>query len=477
MLRPLFAIALVMTFIVPATAAERPNIVLMITDDVSWNDLGCYGHPTMKTPNIDALAAGSMRFTQAYLTTSSCSPSRCSIITGRYPHNTGAPELHTTLPEGQVLFPKLLKEAGYYTVLSGKHHMGNYASTAFDKVSRGKGPGKEEDWVDILQNRPQDKPFFCWFASTDAHRSWQLDDNAPQYLPADVVVPPFLIDNDATREDLTGYYHEVSRTDTYVGKLVAELKRQQVFDNTLFFYISDNGRPLPRCKTRLYDSGIKTPMIVSWPREIKPAVSDSIVSTIDIASTCLEAAGAKIAPQIQGVSLLRALTDPQEKVREFAFAEHNWHVYQNHERMVRFGDYLYIRNNFPDQANLCSEASLGGAGQSLLAAHRAGTLKPEQQMVFRKQCPAEELFHIPSDPHQFRNVADDAKHAAALAKARGLLAEWTAATGDDVPDHPTPDRDARPDGKKPAKFKRGDFPGAAHSATKINQSGPVRLSK
>ena len=81
-------------------ADERPNFVLFIADDISWDDVGCYGHPTIKTPHIDRLAAGGMRFTNAYLTISSCSPSRCSMITGRYPHNTGASELHTTLPAG-----------------------------------------------------------------------------------------------------------------------------------------------------------------------------------------------------------------------------------------------------------------------------------------------------------------------------------------------------------------------------------------
>ena len=142
-----------------ASAANRPNFVFFLADDISWNDLGCYGHPTLKTPQIDDLAEGGLRFNNAYLTISSCSPSRCSIITGRYPHNTGAPELHTSLPTGQPLFPKLLKDAGYHTILSGKHHMGKNADPAFTMISKGKGPGKEADWVELLVTRPKDKPF------------------------------------------------------------------------------------------------------------------------------------------------------------------------------------------------------------------------------------------------------------------------------------------------------------------------------
>ena len=203
-------------------AAERPNFILFLADDISQEDVACYGHPTIQTPNIDNLAAHGLRFDNAYLTISSCSPSRCSIISGRYPHNTGDAELHTELPEGMVLFPKLLQAAGYYTALSGKHHMGNWASTAFNKVSKGKGPGKEEDWVDILKTRPQDKPFFFWFASTDAHRSWTINDDAPKYTPDAVVVPPYLVDGPKTREDLTGYYHEVSRFDFFVGRVAGQ---------------------------------------------------------------------------------------------------------------------------------------------------------------------------------------------------------------------------------------------------------------
>ena len=95
-------------FTLTLQADQKPNIVFFIADDISQEDFGCYGHPVLKTPHSDKLAAGGMRFDNAYLTISSCSPSRCSIITGRYPHNTGAPELHTKLPEDQVRFPELL---------------------------------------------------------------------------------------------------------------------------------------------------------------------------------------------------------------------------------------------------------------------------------------------------------------------------------------------------------------------------------
>jgi arylsulfatase len=466
--------------------AEKPNIVFFIADDVSQDDFGCYGHPIIKTPNVDALASKGMRFDNAYLTTSSCSPSRCSIITGRYPHNTGAPELHVRLPQEQVRFPELLREAGYYTVLSGKNHMFGNKDRAFDQITRGGGPGNEKDWVSHVQERPKEKPFFFWFASTDAHRGWSISEEAPKYDPKDVIIPPYMVDTEVTREDLTGYYHEVSRFDYYIGLVTAELKKQGVLKNTMIVVAADNGRPFPRCKSRMYDSGIKTPWVVHYPKEIKkPSVTQSLVSVIDLSATSLELAGIEKPPCIQGQSFLPILKDPKMQVRQVVFAEHNWHVYKNHERMVRFGDYLYIKNNFPNQPNLCYESDDHyPAGAELWKAHATGKTMSNQQQVFANPCPSEELFQVKNDPHQLSNLIDDKKHTKALKQARALLTKWTKQTGDSIPANPTPNRHDPPkikDGKilPPGKAKtrnpHAEMPGASENASMINRSGPIKL--
>ncbi|MDA7756760.1 sulfatase [Opitutales bacterium] len=467
-------------------SSERPNIIFFIADDVSQDDFGCYGHPVIKTPHIDSLSANGMRFDNAYLTTSSCSPSRCSIITGRYPHNTGAPELHVRLPQQQVRFPELLREAGYYTVLSGKNHMFGNKDRAFDRITGGGGPGKEEDWVRHVKDRPKDKPFFFWFASTDAHRAWSITKEAPKYDPRDVIIPPYLVDTAITREDLTGYYHEVSRFDYYIGLVTAELKKQGVLENTMIVVAADNGSPFPRCKSRMYDSGIKTPWVVHFPEVIKnPAVTQSLISVIDLSATCLELAGIKSPESIQGRSFLPILKTPETTIREVVFAEHNWHVYRNHERMVRFGHYLYIKNNYPNQPNLCYESDDHyPAGEELWKAHAAGKTQPDQQQVFANPCPPEELFQVKKDPHQLSNLVSDEKHQKALKRARALLSKWTKQTGDSIPDNPTPNRHdppriengkILPAGKAKTRNPHAEMPGASHNAFKINHSGPIKL--
>ncbi|MBK1855047.1 sulfatase [Verrucomicrobiaceae bacterium 5K15] len=459
--------------LVHADKASSPlNFVFFIADDISYEDLGCYGHPTIKTPHIDRLASNGMRFNNAYLTSSSCSPSRCSIITGRYPHNTGAAELHTTLPENPSLFPLLLKDAGYYTALSGKHHMGKSANIAFSKISRGKGAGLEEDWVSILQNRPKNIPFFCWYASSDAHRDWAIRPGTPTYQPEDVIVPPYMVNGPETRRDLAGYYHEISRFDHYIGLVVEELERQNVLENTVIIVMADNGRPFPRCKTRLYDSGIKTPFIIHYPKGTKTGVSSSLISSIDVSATVLDLAKVPKSERIQGVSLTPIMKNPKATVRDLVFAEHNWHVYRSHERLVRMGDWLYIRNNVPDQQNLCVEAYIGGAGKELKAAHQAGTLTKAQMNIFQNPCPEEELYHVGKDPEQLTNLADNPENETILKTMRKQLKIWTEQTGDTLPKNLKPSR-----GSKEARNKKtkSEMPGASSGAQQINHPGPIRV--
>lgn len=457
-----------------AFAEERPNFVFFLTDDISFDDLGPYGNKFVKTPNLDRMAAEGMVFDRAYLTTSSCSPSRCSMITGRYPHNTGAPELHMQLPDDQVTFIEQLSDAGYHTILSGKNHMNqNAKGLGFTEVSRGKGPSGSEDYVSLIHNRPKDKPFFAWFGSNDAHRNWDLGEDAPKYDPAEVEVPPYMVDGPETRKDLAAYFGEVSRSDFYIGELMAELEREGIAGNTYLVYCTDNGRPFPRCKTRMYDSGSKTPLIIWKPGGIKPARTGSLVSAIDFAPTFLELAGVKPSPTIQGVSMVPILKDPKAVVRDVAFTERNWHVYSAHERAVRHGNWLYIRNAFPDQQALSVESDWTAypAAIEYWEYQRAGKLTDLQKDVQLVPRPAVELYQTDVDPHQFKNLAGQADHRGMEEKLANILAKWTEETGDTVPKNPSPTR------KKgdPQQGRKGEIPGESKQAESINRSGPVVL--
>jgi arylsulfatase len=460
------------------TESAQPNIILIIGDDISASDFGCYGNPNIRTPNVDKLAASGMRFTNAYLTTSQCSPTRCSIITGRYPHNTGAPELHQPLQKGQIMFPVILKQAGYYTAAAGKWHMGEYAKDAFDKVVAG-SPGGEERWVECLRQRPKNKPFFIWFASFDAHRPWQLDGDARPHNPEDVVLPPYLIDTPEGRKDMAKYYDEIQRLDRYVGLVVKELEQQDVLDNTCIIFMADNGRPFPRCKTRLYDSGIKTPFVLQWPAGLKEqgSVCHSMLSVIDIAPTILELAGLKTPKSFQGLSITPLMKNPKVSIRNYAFAEHNWHGQIAHERMVRHGDYVYIRNAHPQLPQICR---LDGQcpQKELREMAKQGKLTPAQMDPLLESRPAEELFNVSRDPDQIKNIAGVPEHQKVLDNLRKIMDEWQRLTGDTTPplDKATPDRWDRRTGEPitgtSGRPQGGVVPGQTSGASNINDPGP-----
>jgi N-sulfoglucosamine sulfohydrolase len=274
--------ALTSNFSYPVLADVRPNVVICIADDITWDDFGCYGSRTARTPRIDSLAANGMRFTEAYLTASSCSPSRSSIITGRYPHNLGpAAELHQPIAAHIPWLPAVLRTHGYYTAVIGKNHMtrenAKVGAETWDLIDPGVTPdnyGAESKWVQTIQQRPKDKPFFRWFAALDAHRDWDADREwdasryGPKHRPQDINVPPFLADDAATRGDLASYHNEVTRFDYFVGQVADALAEQGVLNNTLLLVLADNGRPFPRAKTRLHDSGMKTALIAHWPAGI-----------------------------------------------------------------------------------------------------------------------------------------------------------------------------------------------------------------
>lgn len=454
-------------------AGSKPNVVFIIADDIGWGDIGFNGNKDIKTPNIDALGSSGLVLDNMYLSISSCSPSRCSIISGRYPHNTGAPELHDPLPEAQFVFPEALKKAGYYTVLSGKNHMGPAVGKAFEMISPGKGPGAEEDWVSILQNRPAKKPFFLWFASHDAHRDWQFNEQGTMYDAEKLSVPPMLYNGPETRKDLAAYYHEISRLDHYVGKVVEELKRQGILENTYIIFMSDNGSPFPRNKARVYDSGIKSPFVMAGPG-IKHARTSSLFSAIDIAPTIMDIAGLRKDERIQGKSFFGVLQRDESMTRDFVFAEHNWHVFQSYERMVRYKDWVYIRNGFPERQNLSGESAKNfPAGNELWAAYEQGLLNDNQKDVFLKPRPAEELYQVSKDPFQFSNVADAGSNKKMLAYLSKVLDTWIAETGDSKPRNPTPDRDDTSGKKLPGVWKKGERPGELNKAESINRPGPI----
>ena len=445
---------------------DRPNIVFIIADDMAWDDSGAYGHPHIQTPNIDKLAAQGMRFDNAFLTTSSCSPSRTSIITGMYPHNTDAEQLHWPLPADRITFVEHLKKSGYWTAQAGKWHMGEAIKDRFDLVKDvgthgfqlsptgkktaqiGDGSGCE-NWVPVMQERPENQPFFLWLAAVDPHRPYSEGIIENPHGLEDVVLPPYFPDTEEVRKDFAHYYNEITRLDNYVGKVVAELDAQDISENTLILFISDNGRPFPRDKTTLYDGGIKTPWIMKWPKKIKPgSVSESLVSSVDIAPTFMQMAGLKSIPSFEGVDFSELLTDPKKNVRDEIYAEDHWHDYEDYTRAIRTKTHKYIRNFYTDLPNTPSaDAFVGGTFTSMLELKQKGELTAAQLACFDAPRPEEELYDVVNDPYELKNLAGRPDAKETLLHLRAELKRMRAISNDSLPEFRTPDEFDRNTGK------------------------------
>ncbi len=415
-----------------ASADAPPNVIIFVADDMAWDDCGAYGHPHIRTPHIDRLAREGMRFDRAYLTCSSCSPSRCSILTGRYPHSTGAGELHLPLPKDQILLTTPLRQAGYYTASVGKWHLGKAAESQMDLVRQGGGPGGEAHWVQVLKQRLKDRPFFLWLAATDPHRGYQPGAVSPPHTIHDVVVPPIFPDTPAVRKDLALYYDEISRFDEYVGLVRQELERQSLLDQTVLFVISDNGRPFPRCKTTVYDDGVKTPLIVRYPKLVPAGtVSTSVVSAVDIAPTVLELAGLEPLASFQGRSFLPVLRDPTTQTRTYAFSEHNWHDYMAFERSVTDGRFRLVRDWLT--ATPCTppaDAVRSPTFSEMKRLNKEGKLTPLQASVFKTPRPTLALYDTQADPNCAKNLVTLPSSRADLERLLNALNRWQKETDD-----------------------------------------------
>jgi N-sulfoglucosamine sulfohydrolase len=457
----------------------KPNILFIIADDVSQNDFGCYGNNQVRTPNIDRIAASGIRFTNFFLTASSSSPSRNSIITGRYPHNTGGAELHTEPPDYMISFPVILKQNGYYTAQAGKFHMGNYARRGFDIINENNklnGDGGEELWIKCLQERPKGKPFMMWFAAYDAHRIWGPNEFSGTHDP-EILKPPFyLAQGRKTREDLSKYYDEIARFDHYVGLVYNELVRQNVIDNTVIIIMADNGRPFPHSKTRVNDRGLISPFIIQWPVGAgnKSQLCKALVSAIDIAPTVLDLAGLDSPISIQGFSFAKLMSKPSRKFRNYVFAEHNWHDYEAHERMVRNRDYLYILNSRPQYLQSGPADAVGSPSyEELDSLRKINALTSQQSDIFTAPRNNEELYKNDTDPDQYHNLAGSPDYKKKISKLRYILQEWMKETGDNIPENITKDWYLREPGyiKTPNTNIRGEPVDQKFNATRNNNKG------
>jgi arylsulfatase A-like enzyme len=407
-----------------------PNVVVFVGDDLGWRDTGPYGNTTVRTPNIDRLARSGLLVKRAFGTSPQCSPSRISMLTGKYPHATGTEDLHMPLPEAERILPSYLRERGWLTGHMAKTHYGPAAERQFEWYS----PETASAFPAFL-DAAGSRPFFLWVGFHEPHRPYRSGAIPDPHAPASVKVPPHLADTPETRADLALYYDAIARSDRAIGTMLAELERRKLRGNTLIVFLSDNGAPFPREKGTLYDSGTRTPLILSWPRVIGAgSVWDrGLVSTVDLTSTILDLAGVAPPQGMQGRSFRTLLTAPSSYAgRTHVFSERNWHDCDEHQRSVRTARFKLIRTDAYTALPLCTAADIGASPSflALRALARAGRLSQAQRPLFQAPRPRLELYDLATDPWELRNVADYPRHAKVVRELAAVLQEWIEQSGD-----------------------------------------------
>lgn len=438
---------------------ERPNILLIIADDLSTT-VGVYGEQAIATPNMDAVAANGIYFKNAFCTASSCSPSRASVLTGRYPHQLkdGA-NLWGTLPAEFPTYVKMLEDAGYFTGKNGKGW--GPGAEAYGGYTNNPAGKNFKSFDEFLRTVPKNSSFCFWLGSGDPHRPYDsMLTRRTDLDTSHLTVPAWLPDNPEVRKDLKDYLAEAKRFDKKVGEAIALLKANGLLDNTLIIIASDNGMPFPRAKATVYDSGSNIPLIMCWGNKLqKGKMYTELVSLVDIAPTIVEAAGIKRSPSFSGQSLLPLLLENKSSRRfDAVFIERERHanVRKNNVgypvRAIRTRDFLYIRNLRPERWP-AGDPELGnksfgdidaGYSKQLLVNNRHHPAFAIWVAASLEKRPAEELYILKDDSAQLINVAFDKKYAKIKKELSTRLDAWRKQTGDPLLDNSTEIFDSYP---------------------------------
>ena len=406
--------------------------VLMITCHDIGRHLGCYGVKTVNTRNLDRLAADGIRFANYFATDCVCSPSRGGIHTGRYPQSNGLMGLtHQpwgwSFKEGERHMAAILKDAGYETTLAGLQHVtsGDPKSLGYDNVlSKDR---KAEETVEAAQQflrktKKGGRPFFLKVGFFEVHRPFTVGKDEEK----GVFVPHYLKDTPANREDLARFQGTIKFFDTCVGKILEELRKSPVANNTLVVFTADHGIPYPGAKWCLYEPGIETPLVMYYPNSKLAGgkIYDQLMSNVDFLPTLLDILGVDIPQNVQGLSFREVIEGKKaESPRNEIFAQRTSHALRdNTSRAIRTRRYKLIRYFEPGRTVMFPTDTVPQS----VAEH---TERPKRKGGAR---PVVQLFDLAKDPHERKDLARLPEHAEIVRDLSDRLWRWMQEVGDPI---------------------------------------------
>lgn len=393
------------------SAGPVPKNIVLITTHDSGRHFGCYGHPTLHTPAIDRLAAEGCRFTRFFSINPICSPSRATLVTGRYPQSHGVMTIVSKkkgimMNPGEKPLASVLGGAGFETALFGLQHESPDSTTLGFKHLHDGFPRKAADVVGREAGefiRSTEAPFYLQVGFVETHTPYNFAGTAPD-ISKGLAIPPYVIDNDAARDWMAGYQGSVRKADQGVAEILRALDESGKAGDTLVIFTVDHGIELPRAKWFLYDAGVEVAFICRWPKGgiAAGSTSDLLLSHVDVFPTLMDLLGMPIPANVQGKSFARVFRgETGGVVNDALFSFQNGYEM----RSVRTDRYKLIRN-FELHAPCTCPGDVGHPRQDA----------PVSPLV--------ELYDLEKDPLEFNNLAESAQHAGIRRELTRKLRHW-----------------------------------------------------
>ena len=429
--RPI-TILLLAAVVTPALAESRPNI-LWITSEDNGPHLGCYGDQYADTPNLDRLAEKSLRYKLCWSNAPVCAPARTTLISGMYATSLGGHHMRSgvRLPADLKLYPKVLKEAGYYCTNNSK------TDYNFAKVDAGwHQSDKNAHW----RNRPDDEtPFFAIFNITISHESKiRSKPHTLVHDPAKARVPAYQPDVYEVRRDWAQYYDKLTEMDAQAGRVLKQLEEDGLADSTIVFYYGDHGSGMPRSKRWPFNSGLHVPFILHVPEKFKAlapenyrpgGMSEQLTSFVDMGPTAISLAGVKPPSNMQGIPFAGKYSGEAKKLLFGYRGRMDERV--DMVRTCTDGRFVYMKHFYPQRPYLKHVSYMFDTPTTRIWKEMfdAGKLNDVQSRVWRSK-PTEELFDLQNDPDETINLAKEPEHSQRVSQMRSALRQWMIQTRD-----------------------------------------------
>ncbi len=407
-------------------AQVHPNIVIVIADDQTWSDAGCYGNSDVNTPHIDRLAKEGLKFNFAFTATAMCSPTRQQLYTGLFPVRSGAYPNHSQVRKGTRSFVHYFKEAGYRVGLCGKRHIGPADSFPFTTVAKDK----------LATFVAESKPFLLVYASNSPHRPWTAGD-ASQYDPQSFTLPPYMYDNQQTRTVLAEYYAEITDFDRELATVDQAISLANKKDDTIFIYTSEQGAQFPYGKWTCYDIGLHVGFIMRWPNHITANTqTDALVQYVDVVPTLLELCGIQVPADLDGRSFANVALGRKDQHQRYVFGAHTTRgIIQGSVsypiRSVRTRQFKLILNLNHTVAfqNIVTRGNGNPAWASWVTAAETDPIARRLVDGYMRR-PAVEFYDIAADPLERTNLADLPQYQKEISRLSKVLKNWMQQQGD-----------------------------------------------